>query len=472
MPQFDPRRQPVRVAPALGSIVLAVCAAGMMSAAHGEPSPKAGVPRPMAAVSDKAAKAASDKAAPAKAVQLAQAAPVAPPPPVWEAPDTVPVKLRRGETLEAAVIRAGVAPVEAEKAAKMITASFDPSEVAPGFRFETSVAPLRGQDNAGRLMALKLRPTHARLITLERTPDHDFSLSDEEEKILEGPTVVEGEVRGTLFTSAKQAGVGGGTVKELVKVFASKLDFQRDVKAGDRFRLVLDQKRTESGTVIETGDLLYAEVQAKGKTTRFYRFERDDGKVEWLDEGAQTLKGSLLKTPVANARMSSGFGMRRHPILGYHKMHQGVDFAAGTGTPVLSAGDGTVVEIRRFGGYGNWLRIRHAGGYESGYAHLSKYASGLSVGDKVSQGEVVAFVGSTGRSTGPHLHYEIFFKGQRIDPKGAKIPMGTGLESRELIAFRAQKKKVDQALKAGPTQYADKDSKKKSAPALRPAQKA
>jgi murein DD-endopeptidase MepM/ murein hydrolase activator NlpD len=175
---------------------------------------------------------------------------------------------------------------------------------------------------------------------------------------------------------------------------------------------------------------------------------------------------------VANARMSSGFGMRRHPILGYHKMHQGVDFAAGTGTPVLSAGDGTVVEIRRFGGYGNWLRIRHAGGYESGYAHLSKYASGLSVGDKVSQGEVVAFVGSTGRSTGPHLHYEIFFKGQRIDPKGAKIPMGTGLESRELIAFRAQKKKVDQALKAGPTQYADKDSKKKSAPALRPAQKA
>src|SRR3712207_203343 len=130
----------------------------------------------------------------------------------------------------------------------------------------------------------------------------------------------------------------------------------------------------------------------------------------------------------------------------------------GTGTPVMAAGDGVIVEMRRWGGYVNWMRIRHSGGYESGYAHLSKYASGLRVGQRVNQGEVVAYVGSTGRSTGPHLHHEIWFKGQRVDPKGAKVPSGTVLEGMELAAFKAQKRKVDQALKGYETQFAGKKS--------------
>ena len=454
MPQFDPRREPVRLAPSLGAITLAICAAGMMTSAHGEPS--------------KASHVRHAGVIPAAAQANAQAVAALPPaPPVYETPEILPVKLRGGETLEAAVVRAGVLPQEAAKAAEMIRANFDPSELEPGFRFQTSVSPLRGQEGAGRLVSLEMRPTPARLITVARTAQHDFRLSDEEEAIVQEAGVVEGEIRGSLYSSAKNAGVGGSTLKEIVKVFAAKLDFQRDIKAGNRFRLVFDQTRTESGKVIETGDLLYAEVQAKGKATRFYRFERSDGRVEWLDEGAQNLKTRLLRSPVDGARMSSGFGMRRHPILGYHKMHQGVDFAAGTGTPVMAAGDGTVVEIRRWGGYGNWLRIRHASGYESGYAHLSKYASGLRVGQKVNQGEVVAYVGSTGRSTGPHLHHEIWLKGARVDPKGAKVPSGGGLEGRELAAFKAQKKKVDAALKGFETQFAGQKPG-----GLRPAQKA
>ena len=458
MPQFDPRREPIRFAPSLGAIAVALCAAGMMSSAHGEPA------KGKTQVRHAAVLAVAPVQAPV--VKAKAAAPAAP---VWETPETLPVKLRSGETLEAAVIRAGVAPTEAAKAAQLLKASFNPEEVEPGFRFEASVAPLRGQEKAGRLMALELRPSPVRKITLARTPDHDFAVSDLEEKIIEEPGVLEGEVQGSLYSTAKRAGIGGSTLKEVVKAFASKLDFQRDIKGGDNFRLVFDQKRTESGEVIETGDLLYAELQAKGKTTRFYRFERSNGKVEWLDEGAQNLKSALLRSPVDGARMSSGFGMRRHPILGYHKMHQGIDFAAGTGTPVVAAGDGTVVEIRRWGGYGNWLRVRHSGGYESGYAHLSKYAAGLKVGDRVAQGEVIAYVGSTGRSTGPHLHHEIWFKGQRVDPKGAKIPSGGGLTGTELAQFKAQKKKVDAALKGTDTRYADK---KKGSPALRPAQKA
>jgi murein DD-endopeptidase MepM/ murein hydrolase activator NlpD len=159
------------------------------------------------------------------------------------------------------------------------------------------------------------------------------------------------------------------------------------------------------------------------------------------------VKGFLLRTPVDGARITSAFGMRRHPILGYSKMHQGIDFGAGSGTPVYAAGDGVVVEARRWGGYGNWLRIRHAGGWETGYAHLSRYASGLKAGQTVRQGQVVAYVGSTGASTGPHLHYETWFKGQRIDPKGAKVPQGTVLAGAELAAFRVQKARVDALLR-------------------------
>jgi murein DD-endopeptidase MepM/ murein hydrolase activator NlpD len=453
MPEFDPRRQPVRFGPTLLTVGLAAWVGGMVMGApadpvHAEARQRAAAPT---AVLTKASLPGAKKTA---AVRAAPPAP--PPPPVYEEAETVQVKLRKGETLEAAVVRAGCAPEEAAKAAGVVLAALKDESLEPGLRFEAEVSAQRGREDAGRLVGLSMRPKPERLITLARTEKGELALSEKEEKILQQAALVEAEMRGSLYATAQRAGISGGAVKEIVKAFAAKLDFERDIKAGDRFRLVFDQKRTESGAVIENGRLLYAEIKAKGKVTRFYRFERADGKVQWLDESGTNLKSYLLRTPVEGARMSSGFGMRRHPILGYHKMHQGVDFAAGSGTPVMAAGDGTVVEIRRWGGYGNWLRIRHAGGYESGYAHLSRYAKGLSVGDKVKQGEVVAYVGSTGRSTGPHLHHEIWLKGRRVDPKGAKIPSGGGLESREMIAFKAQKKKVDAALAKGDVQLAGK----------------
>jgi murein DD-endopeptidase MepM/ murein hydrolase activator NlpD len=248
--------------------------------------------------------------------------------------------------------------------------------------------------------------------------------------------------------------VGGGQIGEIVKAFAAKVDFQRDLKVGDKFTVVYDGD----------GRLLYAKIKAKGS----YRFARSGGEVLWLDDDGKSLKNGLLRTPVDGARMSSLFGMRRHPILGYAKMHQGIDFAAASGTPIMAAGDGVVVEARRWGGYGNWLRIKHSGGYESGYAHLSRYASGLEVGDKVRQGELVAYVGSTGASTGPHLHHEIWLNGKRVDPKGAKIPTGFALEGRELVAFKAQQARVEAALGRSETKLASGKGKSKVA-GLRPA---
>ena len=210
---------------------------------------------------------------------------------------------------------------------------------------------------------------------------------------------------------------------------------------------MFDRKVTESGRTIETGDLLYAEIGAKGKVTQFYRF-RAAGSTEaqYFDALGKNIKGLLLRTPVDGARITSGFGMRMHPLLGYTRMHQGIDFGAGTGTPILAAGDGVVLEARRWGGYGNWLRIRHSAGWDTGYGHISRYAAGLHPGMRVHQGQVVAYVGATGLATGPHLHYEIWKNGQRVNPIGAKVPQGTVLAGDELSRFRDQKAHIDDLL--------------------------
>ncbi|MEW6017688.1 MAG: M23 family metallopeptidase, partial [Pseudomonadota bacterium] len=176
---------------------------------------------------------------------------------------------------------------------------------------------------------------------------------------------------------------------------------------------------------------------------KFYRFVRNDGSVDYFDEDGKNVRGFLLRTPVDGARITSGFGVRRHPVLGYTRAHQGVDFGAGHGTPILSAGDGVIVEARRWGGYGNWVRVRHSNGWETGYAHASRFAKGIRPGMRVKQGQVIAYVGSTGMSTGPHLHYEVWRNGQRVNPVGAKVPQGTILAGAELRAFKARKAHLD-----------------------------
>jgi murein DD-endopeptidase MepM/ murein hydrolase activator NlpD len=204
---------------------------------------------------------------------------------------------------------------------------------------------------------------------------------------------------------------------------------------------------TEAGRTVDVGALLYAEL--KGKT--FYRFQPAGAKEpQFFDENGKNLRSAMMRTPLQSfRRVSSNFGVRTHPISGYRKMHQGIDFAAGSGTPVVAPADGVVVEARRWGGYGNWLRIRHANGLESGYGHLSRYASGVRAGQRVSQGQVVAYVGSTGASTGPHLHYEIWRRGQRINPAGIRTQEGTELAGADLVAFRAEKARIDRIIASG-----------------------
>ncbi|HMO44098.1 MAG TPA: peptidoglycan DD-metalloendopeptidase family protein, partial [Phenylobacterium sp.] len=269
-------------------------------------------------------------------------------------------------------------------------------------------------------------------------------LREMEEAIRNETMVAQGEIQGSLYESAAKLGTNSAVTSQVVKLFAHKLDFQRDIKAGDEFKLVFERKVTESGRVVETGAVDYAEV----KGVRFYRFVRNDGSVDYFDAEGKNVRGFLLRTPVDGARITSTFGTRRYPVLGYTRAHQGVDFGAGHGTPILSAGDGVIVEAKRWGGYGNWVRVRHSNGWETGYAHASRFANGIRPGVRVKQGQVIAYVGSTGMSTGPHLHYEVWRNGQRVNPIGAKVPQGTILAGAELAAFKARKAHIDNLLTA------------------------
>ncbi len=363
------------------------------------------------------------------------------------APEAIPVQIRRGETFEQAVRRTGIAPEEASAVAATLSSAMDMSAIRAGLRFETAIAKPRGGRGDPRLIGLTLRTGPASQVTVSRTFDGALRLRALEEKVTDEIVVLKGKVEGSLSASAQREGVPASVRRKAGQLFSHKFDMDRDIRASDEFTYVYGRTVTENGRVIGTDGLLYAEL----KGVAFYRFQPAGAKeAQYFDATGKNTRSAFMRTPLERfSRISSNFGFRRHPIAGYRKMHQGIDFAAGTGTPVVAPADGVVVEARRWGGYGNWLRIRHSNGLETGYGHLSRYASGMRAGQRVRQGQVVAYVGSTGASTGPHLHYEFWRGGQRINPAGVRTTEGTVLAGADLAAFRAEKARIDRIIAAG-----------------------
>ena len=432
MQQFDPRRPTFRLAPRLlvgvAGLVFLTLGWRLATTPHGQHSVAA---RPL----DRATLAAlQSEAFTQSAAQPGFAAPV-----------DIPVKVQKGETFEAAVRRVGVAPADARQVVGVLGKVFDTVNIKAGMAFDAAVAQPRDRRGPVRLLGLSMRTGPAKAITLSRTFDGALRLREMDEKVRDDTTVAQGAMQGSLYESAEAAGATPSLTAQVVKLFSHKLDFSRDIHLGDKFRMVFDRKVTESGRTIETGDLLYAEIGAKGQVTQFYRFQpAGGGEAQYFDALGKNIKGFLLRTPVDGARVTSGFGMRMHPLLGYTRMHQGIDFGVPVGTPVFAAGDGVVEEARWAGGYGRWMKLRHSGGWETAYGHLSGWA--VRPGAHVHQGQVIAYSGSTGESTGPHLHYEVIKGGVKINPKGANAPSGTVLEGRELAAFRAEKSHIDALL--------------------------
>lgn len=364
--------------------------------------------------------------------------------PGFTQPETIPVKLQRGETLEAAVRRAGVGPAQAQLAVEMLSKAMDTVHIKAGMLIETAIARPRTDQGEAKLIGLSLRTGPASAITISRSFDGALRLRELDEQLRQETAVADGAIQGSLYESAEHIGATPQITAKVVELFSHKLDFQRDLQPGDPFKLVFDRKVTEAGRTVEAGELQYAEIHG----AKFYRFARGND-VEYFDEFGKNIKGFLLKTPIDGAHITSLFGQRKHPILGYTRAHQGVDFGAGWGTPILAAGDGVVAQAGPWGGYGNWLRIHHSEGWDTGYGHISRFAAGIHPGVRVHQGQVVAYVGATGLATGPHLHYEIWKNGQRVNPIGAKVPQGSALAGGDLQRFGGEKARIDGLLAHG-----------------------
>lgn len=251
-----------------------------------------------------------------------------------------------------------------------------------------------------------------------------------------------GIVKNGLFLDAVEAGASPNAVMNTINLYAYDVDFARDIKEGDKFEIIVDSYFSENGRKVRDGTVLFSALETKGRKIEMYA-HRINKNLEYFDDKGNSVRKSLLRTPINGARVSSGFGMRRHPVLGYSKLHKGVDFAASSGTPILAAGDGVIVYMARYGGYGNFVKIRHNAEFQTAYAHCSRFSNRFRNGSRVKQGDVIAYVGTTGRSTGPHLHFEVIQKGGAINPSKVKAVSGLRLGGVELQKFRAVKAEID-----------------------------
>jgi murein DD-endopeptidase MepM/ murein hydrolase activator NlpD len=302
-----------------------------------------------------------------------------------------------------------------------------------------------------RLLSLHFSPAIEQDVTVTRAPDGSFAAQTSQKVLQVHRHRAGATIDSSLYLSAMQAGIPADVVVDMIRMFSYKVDFQRDLHPGDSFEVYYDYYYTPDGQPAKDGSISYARMRLSGNDIVLYRYQPDpNDPPDYFDAKGQSARGMLMKTPVDGARISSGFGSRFHPILGYTRMHKGVDFAVPMGTPVMAAGAGTVQLEGRYGGYGNFMKVNHGNGYATGYAHLSRFAPGLHIGSRVRQGQVIAYSGMTGMATGPHLHYEIFVNGTQVNPLKVKMAQGRVLTGRDLRAFQEQRLKVDQTVASMP----------------------
>ena len=254
--------------------------------------------------------------------------------------------------------------------------------------------------------------------------------------------VVKNMIKNNLYSSAVNVGVEPNIIVEFARVFGFEVDFQRDIRKGDWFEIMYEKFEDDNEKVRDTGKIIYASMYVNGEEINLYNFKYNNEE-EYYDIKGKSITKSLMKTPINGARLSSSFGMRKHPILGYNKMHRGTDFAAPNGTPIMASGSGTVTRARWCGGGGNCVKIKHNSTYETIYAHMKAFAKGIKEGRKVKQGQIIGYVGSTGLSTGPHLHYEVIVNGKKVNSQKLKLPSGKTLKGEERKQFELDRIKID-----------------------------
>ncbi len=275
-----------------------------------------------------------------------------------------------------------------------------------------------------------------------RKVQNNFTVKENVLQLYKKEVVVKKVITNNLYSSAVSSGVEPNIIVEFARIFGFEVDFQRDIRKGDWFEILYERFEDDNNKVRDTGKIIYASMYVNGEEINLYNFKYKKEE-DYYDIKGKSITKSLMKTPINGARLSSSFGMRKHPILGYNKMHRGTDFAAPSGTPIMASGSGTVTRARWCGGGGNCVKIKHNSTYETIYAHMKAFAKGIKEGRKVKQGQIIGYVGSTGLSTGPHLHYEVVVNGKKVNSQKLKLPSGKTLKGDERKQFELDRIKID-----------------------------
>lgn len=347
--------------------------------------------------------------------------------------------------LESALAGAGAPPADAKAVAESAAGALG---AAPG---ELHVAMTLSAGVPARLVSLRLRRADGTGATVLPDGRGGFAAKAEAAQLTARAKVVRGEMDAdSFYTSAVAAGVTDSLISPFANAFAFDFDFQREIQKGDVFEAVFERRIDDQGQVVGPERLLFALLETRTRSRALYRFEPAGQAEGWFDANGRSIVRALMRTPVDGARVSSTFGMREHPVLGFMKMHKGIDFASPVGTPIFSAGDGAVEFAGPKGPNGNFVQIRHDNGWETLYLHLSAFAPDVATGARVRQGQQIGQVGTTGRSTGPHLHYEVHINGEAVDPMSITTDQGRALSGLVLKAFARERDRID-ALRAQQT---------------------
>jgi murein DD-endopeptidase MepM/ murein hydrolase activator NlpD len=370
------------------------------------------------------------------------------------------IKAQRGDTLARILLRLGAETWQTRAMTDAARNALPDGALQPTQEVHVTLVP--SVIRANRMEPIRVSvfgEGHDHKVTVTRNAAGEFvaSASPIDERALRAEVADDEQPQASslyasLHHTAERQGIPPDMILQILKVHAYETDFRQRVRAGDGFEFFFDVKDEEKGIEGSLGELLATAITSAGETHKFYRFRTPDGVVDYYDEQGDTSRKFLMRRPVRgeDVRITSGFGVRRHPILQVPKMHTGVDWACATGTPIMAAGSGVIEEAGRKGEYGNYVRIRHANGYKTAYGHMSRFASGVSDGVKVRQGQIIGFVGSTGLASGPHVHFEVLVNSSYVDPMSIQVPRERQLAGRQIADFQKERARIDDLMRRNP----------------------
>ena len=348
-------------------------------------------------------------------------------------------KISSGETFDKILNNYSIPNEEINQIKKKLNSDYDINNLKPNLEIKITI----DQSNNKKITSFLFPVSRTEKIQLTRNLDNNLFekkiiITNLNKKII----FKEGKITQSLYKTAIDLKVEPNVIIEFARIYGFQVDFQRDIRKNDNFQIMYEVFEDDDGKVFETGNIIFADLKLSGKNNALYYFEKK-GSEGHYDENGKSVEKALMKTPINGARLSSAFGMRKHPIDGFNKMHRGTDFAAPMGTPIMASGSGLITRARWCGGGGNCIKIKHNSTYETIYAHMKNFARGIKEGIRVKQGQIIGYVGSTGKSTGPHLHYEVVVNGKKVNSQKLKLPSGKTLKGKEREIFEVEKIKLD-----------------------------